>query len=221
MANSISIENYLNIIYKYRDAGGGIKGNVIAEQLNISGAAVTDMLKKLSRDKLIEYSPYKEIKLTPQGESAAVNLVRRHRIWEKFLFEFVKMPWEQVHIEAERLEHHSSDLLIDRLEELMHFPEFDPHGAPIPNKEGSLPKQRKLKKLSEIHANEKCTVRRVNDFDPDFLTYISSIGIKLLDEIKVLEIMKFDNSFVIEVHGKHYTISETVTNNIFVSAVKD
>ena len=221
MTNSISIENYLNIIYKYRDAEGAIKGNVIAEQLNISGAAVTDMLKKLSKAKLIAYSPYKEIRLTTHGESVAVNLVRRHRIWEKFLYEFVKMPWEQVHTEAERLEHHSSDLLVDRLEELMHFPEFDPHGAPIPGKSGIIPKQKKLKVLSEMKPSEKCYVRRVNDFDPDFLTYISSIGIKLLAEIKVLDVLKFDNSFVIEVHGKRFTVSETVTKNIFVSVAKD
>ncbi len=221
MANSISIENYLNIIYKYRDAGGGIKGNVIAEQLNISGAAVSDMLKKLSRDKLIEYSPYKEIKLTPKGEAAAVNLVRRHRIWEKFLYEFVKMPWEQIHIEAERLEHHSSDLLIDRLEEMMHFPEFDPHGAPIPTKKGGMPKQKKLTALSDIPASAICTVRRVNDYDQAFLTFISSIGIELQKEITVVNRMTFDNSVVLKINGKQYTVSETVAKNIFVSVTKE
>ena len=145
--SSISIENYLSIIYKYRNEAGGIKGNVIAEKLHISNSAVTDMLKKLAKAKLIEYTPYKEIRLTETGESSALNLVRRHRIWEIFLHLIVKLPWEMVHEEAERLEHHSSDELINRLDEMLNFPEFDPHGAPIPGKDGDIPKQKKTEKI--------------------------------------------------------------------------
>ncbi len=221
MTNSISTENYLNIIYKYRNEDGGIKGNIIAEQLQISSAAVTDMLKKLAKEKFIEYSPYKEIRLTAKGETAAVNLVRRHRIWEMFLYEFVKLPWEHVHAEAEKLEHHSSDLLIDRLEEMMHFPEFDPHGAPIPSKTGGLPKQMKLTVLSDVPASVKCIVRRVNDYDQAFLTFISSIGIELQKEITVINRMTFDNSVVLKINGKQHTVSETVAKNIFVSVSKE
>src|SRR5690606_2599676 len=131
---NISKEDYLSAIYKFRDENGEIKPNLIAETLEISNAAVTDMLRKLSTDGFVVYKKYKGIKLTSEGENYAKNMVRRHRIWEVFLHQIVGLPWDKVHDEAHNLEHSSSDELINKMEEMLDFPEFDPHGDPIPGK---------------------------------------------------------------------------------------
>lgn len=213
---NISKEDYLSVIFKNLDDSGEIKANTIAEKLSVSNAAVTDMLKKLSKDKLIRYEKYKSIQLTDKGEAYARNMVRRHRIWEIFLYQIVKLPWDKVHEEAHRLEHSSSDELINKMEEMLDFPEFDPHGDPIPNKEGFIPKQKKSIPLSSLNENQSGTVLRVNDFDNKFLIYISEIGIKLNQIIKVKEKRSFDNSILLQVGKNEFNISNVIAENIFV-----
>jgi len=214
--NNISKEDYLSTMYKHRDASGAIKSNQIADRLNISGAAVTDMLKKLSREGYVDYKKYKGIRLTRIGEEYAMNMVRRHRIWEVFLHQVVGIPWDKVHSEAENLEHSSSDELINRLEEMLDFPEFDPHGDPIPDKEGNLPEQKNYKSLSRIRSGMKVIVTKVNDFDSSFLKYISKMGIGLNKVIEVKEVLKFDGSMLIEIDGKEFSVSNKLAANIFV-----
>ncbi|MGA7839199.1 MAG: metal-dependent transcriptional regulator [Ignavibacteriaceae bacterium] len=217
---NISKEDYLGIIYKYKDESGEIKANLIAEKLQISNAAVTDMLKKLSRDGHINYEKYKGIHLTESGEDYARNIIRRHRIWEVFLNQIVGMPWDKVHEEANRLEHSASDELINRLEEMLEYPEYDPHGDPIPSKEGKVPKMRKHKPLAELKTGQVGSVIRVNDFDEQFLNYISKIGVKLNELILVREKRQFDNSMQVIVKGKPCNISSKVAENIFVEINK-
>jgi DtxR family Mn-dependent transcriptional regulator len=213
---NISKEDYLSTIYRHRNNEGGIKATQLAEQLDISNAAVTDMMKKLSRDGLVNYTRYKGIKLTGQGESYARNMVRRHRIWELFLQRIVGMPWDKVHDEAENLEHSSSDELVNRLEEMLDFPQFDPHGDPIPDKNGMLPKQEKVIPLSMIKTGEMVEVVRVNDFDNDFLNYLSGIGIKLNKKLIIKDVLNFDRSMLIEIDSSEIIISNTIAANIFV-----
>jgi DtxR family Mn-dependent transcriptional regulator len=213
---NISKEDYLSTIYRHRNNEGGIKATQLAEQLDISNAAVTDMMKKLSRDGLVNYTRYKGIKLTGQGESYARNMVRRHRIWELFLQRIVGMPWDKVHDEAENLEHSSSDELVNRLEEMLDFPQFDPHGDPIPDKNGMLPKQEKVVPLSMIKTGEMVEVVRVNDFDNDFLNYLSGIGIKLNKKLIIKDVLNFDRSMLIEIDSSEIIISNTIAANIFV-----
>ncbi len=217
---NISKEDYLGIIYKNKNENGEIKANIIAEKLQVSNAAVTDMLKKLSRDGHIVYEKYKGIHLTESGEDYAKNMVRRHRIWEVFLNQVVGMPWEKVHDEAHRLEHSASDELINRLEEMLEYPEYDPHGDPIPSKEGKVPKLRKHVQLADLKQGQAGTVIRVNDFDDQFLSYISKIGIKLDEPVIVKEKRKFDKSLLIIVKGKQSNISNKVAENIFVEIKK-
>ena len=217
---NISEEDYLGIIYKHKDGNGEIKANLIAEKLQVSNAAVTDMLKKLSRNGHIVYEKYKGIHLTESGEVYAKSMVRRHRIWEVFLNQIVGMPWEKVHDEAHRLEHSASDELINRLEEMLEYPEYDPHGDPIPSKEGKVPKLRKHVQLAELKQGQSGTVIRVNDFDDQFLFYISKIGIKLNEPILVKEKRKFDKSLLIIVRGKPCNVSNKVAENIFVEVKK-
>ena len=214
--HNISKEDYLSVIYKNLDSEGKIKASLIAEKLEISNAAVTDMIKKLSRDGHIKYQKYKGIQLTGSGKNCAKNMVRRHRIWEVFLYQVVGLPWDKVHDEAHNLEHSSSDELINKMEEVLDFPEYDPHGDPIPSKDGSLPKQRKAIPLTLLREKQKAKVIRVNDFDNGFLKYISKIGLELNKEIIVKDILDFDHSMLVIINGKEINLSGTIAANIFV-----
>ncbi len=217
---NISKENYLSEIYKNKDSNGRIKANLIAEKLHVSNAAVTDMLRKLESDGHVYYKPYRGVELTEYGKEYAQNMVRRHRIWEVFLHQIVGLPWEKVHDEAHHLEHSGSDELINRMEEMLNFPEFDPHGDPIPSKKGILPKQKRNVALTSLRQNQKGIVIRVNDFNSKFLSYLSKIGIKLNKEIKVCEILNFDNSVLVEIDRKQVNLSHTIAENIFVEIKK-
>ena len=219
---NISKEDYLSIIYKHHDKNGEIKANTIAEKLQVSNAAVTDMAKKLSKDGYIKYERYRGINLTNEGEAYAKNMVRRHRIWEVFLHQIVGIPWDKVHDEAHNLEHSASDELINKMEEMLDFPEFDPHGDPIPSKDGTIPEQRKAVPLSLLKENQTGIVARVNDFDNKFLEYISKIGIELDKEIYIKNILGFDRSMLVVIDpangtgGNEVNISSTIAANIFV-----
>jgi len=217
---NISKEDYLSVIYKSADTNGEIKANQIADQLNISGAAVTDMLRKLSDAGYVEYRRYKGTKLTKSGEDYARSMVRRHRIWELFLHQVVGLPWDKVHEEAHNLEHSASDELINRMEEMLDFPEYDPHGDPIPDKNGKLPKGNSGVPLNTVEPGKRVKVNRVHDFDSSFLQYVSKIGIELNKEVIVVEAMEFDHSLLVEIDKKETSISSKVAANIFVTEVK-
>ncbi len=217
---NISKEDYLSAIYKYRDENSEIKPNLIAEKLQISNAAVTDMLRKLAKEKYVNYEKYKKITLTEKGKTYARNMVRRHRIWEVFLNQVVGIPWDKVHDEAHKLEHSSSDELINKMEEMLEFPEYDPHGDPIPSKEGRIPKLRKNIPLTLLREGESGRVIRVNDFDEGFLVYIAEIGIKLNELIEIKAVRNFDKSMSIEINGKDRDISRKLAENVFVELIK-
>lgn len=216
---NISKEDYLSVIFKHKSDNGEIKANAIADKLQISNAAVTDMLRKLSKDGYIVYKKYKGVKLTSEGEDYARNMVRRHRIWEVFLHQIVGLPWDKVHDEAHNLEHSSSDELINKMEEMLDFPEFDPHGDPIPGKDGKIPKQKKSVPLSLLRSGQTGVVIRVNDFDNNFLNYISKIGIELMKEIYVKDVLEFDHSMLVVIGKKELNISGTLAANIFVEKI--
>lgn len=214
---NISTENYLSEIYKLEQSEVKVKTNVIAKKLEISNAAVTDMLKKLSSNGWILYERYKNIELTKNGKEYAAQIVRRHRIWEIFLHQIVGLPWDKVHDEAHRLEHSASDELVDKLEEMLDFPEFDPHGDPIPGKDGTIPKIKDSIPLSKVKVGITGKVIRVNDFDNGFLNYLSQIGLKLGEKITVKEKLSFDNSLLIKIGDKQINISNKLASNVFIN----
>lgn len=213
---NISKEDYLSAIYKFRDESGEIKPNLIAENLSITNAAVTDMLRKLSRDGFIAYKKYKGVRLTSKGEQYAKNMVRRHRIWETFLHQVLGMSWDKIHDEAEMLEHSSSDELVNRLEEFMNYPDTDPHGFPIPDRTGKLPKHKSAVAISELSKHDKAEVIRVNDSHSGMLGYISKIGIELGKEIIIKDVLEFDGSVLLGINNKEVNISKTIASHIFV-----
>lgn len=217
---NVSQEDYLTAIFRNLDDSGCIRPNILAEKLKISSAAVTDMLKKLSRDGFVDYKKYKSIKLTEAGESYAKNMLRRHRIWEVFLHTKLGMSWDKVHDEAEMLEHSSSDAMINLLEKFLGFPEVDPHGYPIPDIKGRIKENKKIIALTELNAKDEAIVLRANDDVRDLLSYLTKIGIELEKRILVKDKLEFDGSFLLDVDGNNITISKKMAENIFVEKLK-
>lgn len=218
--DNISQEDYLTAIFRNLDDAGEIKPNLLAEKLEISNAAVTDMLRKLSRDGFVDYKKYKSIKLTSEGELYAKNMLRRHRIWEVFLHQTLGMSWDLVHEEAEKLEHSSSDELINLLEEFLDYPEFDPHGYPIPDKNGKIKKSKSVVAITELSESDTAKVIRVNDDVKNLLSYISKIGISLGKEIVIKDKLEYDGSILIRLNGNDINLSNKVASNIFVEKIK-
>lgn len=218
--DNVSQEDYLTAIYRNLNDAGEIKPNLLASKLEISNAAVTDMLRKLSRDGFVDYQKYKSIKLTSQGESYAKNMLRRHRIWEVFLHQTLGMPWDKVHDEAEKLEHSSSDELINLLEEFLKFPEVDPHGYPIPDKNGKMKKSKSVIAITELKENDSANVIRVNDDVKNLLSYVTKIGITLGKKIVVKDKLEYDGSVLIKIESKEINLSNKIASNIFVEKIK-
>jgi DtxR family Mn-dependent transcriptional regulator len=199
---SVTEENYLKAIYTLASTAGKKIGNqLIAEKLDINPASVTDMLKRLDEKRMIDYTRTDGVSLTKEGLKLAIKVVRKHRLWETFLVEKMAFSWDEVHEVAEQLEHIQSDKLLDELDKLLGYPKFDPHGDPIPDRNGKLPAI-KSKPLSEIEAGKKVKVVTVTDNSPAFLRYLDKQHIGLNDMITVKEILEFDGSILLELKGK-------------------
>lgn len=216
--NSFTEENYLKAIFKLTEKEDGeVSTNAIAEKLNTRPASVTDMLKKLSAKKLINYQKYQGVSLTTTGKRIAIQIIRKHRLWEYFLVEKLKFRWDQVHDIAEQLEHIESDELIDRIDQFLDFPRFDPHGDPIPDGKGKFPTE-KSRLLSDLSKNGNAVMTGVVDHTTGFLQYLDKLGLGLGNEIKVKEKNEYDNSLVISINkGRQVFISNEVAKNILVS----
>ncbi|MDX5438446.1 MAG: metal-dependent transcriptional regulator, partial [Pontibacter sp.] len=195
-----------------------VNTNAIAEALETKAASVTDMLRKLSSKNIVNYVKYRGVTLTVEGERIALQIIRKHRLWEVFLVEKLKFNWDEVHDVAEELEHISSTLLTKRLDEFLGHPQFDPHGDPIPSETGEM-KQKKQRLLAELEVNDSGVVVGVNDSQPLFLQYLDKIGISLGSKIRVMDKMPYDNSLEIMLENeKALLISSEVSKNIFLSA---
>jgi len=218
--SNISQEDYLTAIYRNLDEAGEIKPNILASKLEISNAAVTDMLRKLSREGFVDYQKYKSVRLTNDGELYAKNMLRRHRLWEVFLNQTLGMPWDKIHDEAEKLEHSSSDELINRLEEFLKFPLIDPHGYPIPDKNGKIKKTKSVKAITEFNIDDHLIVVRVNDDVKNLLSYITKIGITLGKKILIKDKLEYDNSILLMIENKEINISNKIASNIFAEKIK-
>mgnify|MGYP003605942868 FL=1 len=173
------------------------------------------MAKKLKEKKLVDYEKYGKIKLTKSGNEHAIDIIRKHRLWETFLYEKLEFRWDEVHEIAEELEHINSKKLIDRLDRFLNFPEYDPHGDPIPNEKGVLKKQSK-KTLSQIEVGETCKMVAVKDNSSSFLQYVLELGLGLNNKIKIISREEFDHQTTIEINGEVKIVSLKFTENIFV-----
>lgn len=218
MLVSYTEENYLKAIFAlsrlYTDQE--VSTNQISEHLKNKAASVTDMLKRLADKKLIDYKPYKGVKLTEKGKKTAVKVIRKHRLWEVFLVEKLNFEWDEVHDIAEQLEHVNSDKLIERLDEFLGKPKADPHGDPIPDASGRFGAQRSIA-LSDATGKHNLVVTGVNDHSSEFLKFLSGSGIGLGDQLKVEETNTYDGSLKIKVNNKRTLfLSSKAAENILV-----
>jgi len=213
---TLSEENYIKTIYHLGLVSEkGISTNAIAKKLETKASSVTDMIKKLSDKKVVIYKKYQGVTLTVFGKKTAANIVRKHRLWEVFLVEKLNFSWDEVHEVAEQLEHIQSNKLIDEIDAFLDYPTHDPHGDPIPDKEGNLLTIEKCL-LSILIKNESGILVGVNDSSSAFLRFLDKQGIALGQKIEVIEKESFDDSFLVKINGKEMTITNKVANNIYI-----
>jgi len=215
---SFTEENYLKAIYYLQQEreGSDVSVNDIAERMSTRPATVTDMLRKLSEKELIHYEKYKKTHLTREGEGTALQIVRKHRLWEVFLHEKLNFSWDEVHEVAEELEHIRSAKLIERLDEFLDFPRFDPHGDPIPNAAGEM-KPASNTTLSESEPGRKLKLVAVKDTSTAFLQHLERFGLNIGIALSVVELLPFDKSVVVRIAGREpVMLSEKIAANLLV-----
>lgn len=211
-----SEENYLKVIYHLSQVSPkGVNTNAIAGMLETKASSVTDMLKKLSDKDLVSYQKYQGVTLTEKGFLSAKMIVRKHRLWEVFLVDKLQFSWDEVHEIAEELEHIQSIALIDKLDAFLGYPDFDPHGDPIPNRQGEIKKTSKLL-LSEAELNQEYHCVGVKDSSSEFLKYLDKQKIALGSVFKVIEKESFDDTLTVEINAQEKIISNKIANNLYV-----
>ena len=218
---TISKENYLKSIYSLNLTNEeNVTTSQVAQKLEITNAATSEMARKLSEQGYLTYEKYKGVELTDKGKKVALQIIRRHRLWESFLMKVLGMSWSEVHDEAERLEHNTSEALINKIDEHLDFPEFDPHGHPIPNKNGEIPRVPKLVSLVNAEVGKKYKIFRVADDNKELIVYLTKLDLILYKEIKIVEKLSFDNSIIVQVNGSNHSLSEKVAEKVSVTFIK-
>jgi len=216
---TLSEENHLKAIFHlYNEKKEEVNTNAIAEVMNTKASSVTDMLKRLADKGLINYVKYQGVTLTKKGTQKAIAIIRKHRLWEVFLVEKLNFSWDEVHEIAEELEHIQSEKLIERLDAFLDFPKKDPHGDPIPNKEGVFTTTIQTL-LSELKQGDKGICAAVKNTSKEFLVYLNKMNIALGDEIEVLSKEPFDDSMTLLVNDKQINLSAMVCRNIYVMEI--
>jgi len=212
-------ENYLKVIYKIWERNSRpVATTAIAEKMGNNAASVTDMLKRLAEKQLIHYERYKGVTLTDEGRFRAVKIIRKHRLWEVFLVKNLGFGWEEVDEIAEQLEHILSDDLLDRLDQFLGFPRFDPHGDPIPDKEGVFEKNNWVP-LSKANPGMLYKVVNVTENSASFLKFIDKLDISLNDQLLVMEMMEYDGSVLVNMKKTEKLISKHVAENILLAVI--
>jgi DtxR family Mn-dependent transcriptional regulator len=217
---SPSVENYLKAIYHLQGQGEDrVKTKDLADELDISHSSVTNMLKSLSRDGLVDYKPYKGARLSDQGVHAALKVIRNHRLIEIFLVKTLDYEWDEVHQEAERLEHAVSEKLADRIDDYLGRPKFDPHGDPIPTSAGEIDHPDGVP-LDEIEAGRTVRIERVLDQDPEVLRYLDEIGLTPHTELDVEEVMPVGGQISISLpKDEAKTVSQALASRLLVTDI--
>lgn len=213
--NSQSEEDYLKALYHLEMDFDSISTNSIADFLDMKPSSVTDMLKKLAEKKFINYQKYKGTSLTKKGKLIALSIIRKHRLWETFLVEKLGFGWDQVHTIAEQLEHIKSDELIENLDNFLGNPKYDPHGDPIPSKDGNIEKMNQ-KLLVELKPSQKGIITGFKKGTASLLNYLDKEKVKLGDSIRVIEILEFDGTYIVEINERKLTFSEKICQNLLL-----
>lgn len=212
---SLTEENYLKAIFHLINEESTVTINELSKFLNVKMPSVNNMMKKFAEKKWVIYESYKPLKITDSGKTQAALVVRKHRLTEMFLVEKMNFGWENVHEIAEQVEHIQSDMFFDKMDEILNYPKFDPHGEPIPDKEGNIIALH-LKKLSACKVGDQVVFTAVTISDDDFLSFLNVKNLELGKKIEILEIEKYDSSMTVNVDGKSKILSKVVCEKILV-----
>ena len=211
-----SEENYIKAILSINlEKNSIVSTNEIAKILETSAASVTEMIKKLQDKKLVIYEKYKGVKLSKAGRIKAFEILRKHRLWETFLVNKLDFSWGEVHDVAEQLEHIKSEKLTDKLDHFLNYPKFDPHGEPIPTKNGIIPSTKRIT-LSEMKIHSKGIIMGVSLDNKEFLDHLTKISISIGTKIEAIDRIIFDQSMKIKINSKIEHISKQIANNILI-----
>ncbi len=213
---SQSEENYLKAIFHLQqEMDGGVSTSSISAHLNSKAASVTEAVKRLAEKNLVDYQKYYGVQLTETGKEHALAVIRKHRLWESFLVDRLNFNWDEVHEVAEQLEHIKSPKLVEELDIFLGRPAYDPHGDPIPDAKGNIPKIPK-KKLSQLQKGDRGTCKGFNDASSSFLKYLAKQQIGLGTAVQVVNVEKFDESMTVRIADTEVQLSKTATDNIYV-----
>lgn len=218
MTLSQAVEDYLKTIYTLESEGKGATTTKIAEAMEVSSASATNMLKRLAKMGLVDYQSYKGARLTKTGTKMALEIIRHHRLLELYLLEVMGYSWDEVHEEAEKLEHHISERFEDKIAHLLDDPTHDPHGDPIPTKEGLMPEM-EIDALIEAEPEREYIISRVKDQDPELLRYLEKIGLLPGTRIVVKEKAPFKGPITLLIENEEQVIGNDVARNIFITAL--
>lgn len=211
-----AIQDYLKVIYQIGTVGEDATTNAIAEKMKVTQPSVTGMIKKLAELNLITYAPYHGVELTEAGRKIALEIIRHHRLLELYLAKAMGYSWDRVHQEAEKLEHFISEEFEEKMALLLGEPASDPHGAPIPARDGSV-EERSLTTLTSREAGQKVLIKQVNDKDPEKLKYLAEIGILPDVVLLVVEKAPFDGPVLVRVADREHYLGQGLTDIILVS----
>jgi len=215
---TITEENYLKALLHLSASeidSRGVGTNQLATQLKVRPATVNNMLKRLKDKGLVDYEKYGKISLTTKGEELAVQIIRKHRLWETFLYTKLDFTWDEVHEVAEQLEHVKSEKLIEKLDKFLDYPRFDPHGDVIPSKNGAFKVESK-KTLADCLPGDLCEVVSVKDNSTDFLQYVGSLGIRINTQVEVIDKLSFDGTLSLQIQNRTVSVSQKIAENIYI-----
>jgi len=214
---SVAEENYVKSIYHLQQDTESVTTNALADHIKTKPASVTDMLKKLQLKNVLNYNPYKGFRLSKEGNKAALNIIRRHRLWEYFLVNQLQFNWDEVHDVAEQLEHVISRKLVDKLDAFLGYPKFDPHGDPIPDSNGKINHQQQMP-LVNLPLNTVAIITSVQNQSSDLLTFLSNRDMHIGTKVEVKQKLSFDNSLEVKIKNRQsFHVSEQVANAIRVN----
>lgn len=213
--SSQSIEDYIKAIFQIGSGDSRVQTSAIAERLDVRPASVSNMMRRLTKLGLVEHEPYRGVTLTDEGDRLARRMIRRHRLIERFLSEYLEYPWDEVHAEAESVEHAVSQRFVEALDLLLQNPRTDPHGAPIPASDGSMVEPG-YPRLSELEVGETAVVRRVSDSDAELLRCLGELGVRPNADLEIIELGPQGDPVTLRVGDRICHLGQAAARSVFV-----
>lgn len=212
-----TIEDYLKAIYKLKSCQRRATTSAIARKLGVSDPTVSEILKKLAKEKYLKHISYRGVVLTDKGEKLAIDVIRKHRIVELFLNEILGLAWDKVHVEAEKLEHVISEEVLARMDYVLGYPKVDPHGDPIPSGKGEIENVEIIQTLAETEVGEPVAISRVSDDDPGKLRIMAGLGLYPSVHLRITDKFPFDGDITVKVGKLRHRLPRDVAENIYVT----